>query len=248
MGLQSLQATLQGKVALVTGASSGVGWATALAFAAEGTRVIATARRGDRLNTLVQTIADMGQEAIAVPGDAGDPAVASAAVLACLDRFGKLDFLINNAGQGVYKQLVDTTLEEYDELMNANMRSSFLFSRMAAPHMIERRSGTIVFISSVAGLRGTGNEAVYSASKFAQVGFAEALDEELRPFGIKVSTLCPGGMKTEFALGRGRTEAGIAGSTMMDPAEVADAILFTCMQPSNVRILHTTIRNMGQQK
>lgn len=239
---------LDGKVALVTGASSGVGWATALAFAKQGVRVIVTARRADRLNALVETISESGGHAVSVPGDGADPATAAAAVAQCFESFGRLDFLINNAGQGSYKQLVETSVAEYDELMSANMRSSFVFSREAAPHLIAQRSGTMVFVSSVAGLRGTGNEAVYSASKFAQIGFAQALDDELRPYGVKVCTLCPGGIKTEFAIGRGRTKEGIAASTMMEPSEVADAILFLCTQPSNVRILHTVIRNMGEQK
>ena len=104
---------------------------------------------------------------MAVPGDAAEPATAKAAVAECIHVFGRLDFLINNAGQGAYKQLIDTSVGEYDALMAANMRSSFIFSREAAPYLIAQRSGTMVFISSVAGLRGTGNEAIYSATKFA---------------------------------------------------------------------------------
>lgn len=236
------------KVALVTGASSGVGAATALAFAQQGTRVVVTARRADRLESLVERIRATGGEATAVPGDATLPETARAAVAECLDKYGSLHFLINNAGVGTYKQLVDTSIADYDEIMDANMKSCFLFSREAAPHLVRQRSGTIVFVSSVSGLRGASNEAVYCAAKFAQVGFAQSLDEELRPFGIKVCTLCPGGIKTEFALGRGRTPEGVAASRMMEASEVADAITWLCSQPQNVRVLQTTIRNMGEQK
>ena len=235
------------KVALITGASSGVGWATALAFAARGSRVVVTARRAERLDALVAEVQQAGGEAVAVAGDGADEKTALAAIARCLD-FGGIDFLINNAGQGRYKQLIQTSVEEYDELMDSNMRSSFVFSREAAPHMIAQRSGTIVFVSSVAGLRGAGNEAVYTATKFAQVGFAQSLDEELRPYGIKVAALCPGGIKTEFAVGFGRTEESVAQSTMMEPSEVADAIVYLCSQPKNVRIVQATIRNMGPQK
>lgn len=248
MGVSENMAALKNKVALVTGASSGVGWATAIAFALEGVRTVVTARRAERLDRLVQEIEAAGGQAVKVVGDAADPAIAAACVSACHSAFGRLDFLINNAGQGSYKQLIETSVAEYDELMAANMRSSFVFSREAAPHLIRQRSGTMVFVSSVAGLRGTGNEAVYSASKFAQVGFAQALDDELRPYGIKVCVLCPGGIKTEFAVGRGRTGEGVASSTMMDPSEVADAIVLLCAQPANVRIVHSVIRNMGEQK
>jgi len=111
--------------------------------------------------------------------------------------------------------------------------------------MIEQKSGTILFISSVAGLQGVAGEAVYSASKFAQVGFAQSLDAELRKHGIKVGTICPGGVKTEFAVGHGRTEDYVRNSHMMEPEEVAEAIVFACLQPSNIRIPQMTVRHMG---
>jgi 3-oxoacyl-[acyl-carrier protein] reductase len=112
--------------------------------------------------------------------------------------------------------------------------------------MIAQKSGEILFISSVAGLQGYAGEAVYCASKFAQIGFAQALDGELRKFGVKVGTICPGGVKTEFALGKGRTEESIRSSYMMEPAEVAEAIVFACLQPANARILQLTVRHMGE--
>jgi short-subunit dehydrogenase len=111
-------------------------------------------------------------------------------------------------------------------------------------HMIAQRSGSIVFVSSIAGLQGPANEAVYSATKFAQVGFAQALSEELKAHGIQVCALCPGGTKTEFALGFGRTEQGVAASTMMEPEEVADTIVFACMQPPNIRISQMVVRHV----
>jgi NADP-dependent 3-hydroxy acid dehydrogenase YdfG len=125
------------------------------------------------------------------------------------------------------------------------MRSGFLFSRYAVPHMIEQKSGTILFISSVAGLQGTPGESVYCATKFAQSGFAQSLDAELRKHSIKVGTIFPGGVKTEFAIGHGRTEESVHNSNMMDPDEVAEAIVFACLQPPNLRIPQMTIRHMG---
>ena len=217
-------------------------------MAKEGVNVVVTARRGKRLAELVETIAAEGGKASLLAGDAAQQNTAAAAVQLCFEAFGGIDILVNNAGQGAYKQLVNTSAEEYDALMDANMRSTFVFAREVAPRMITQRSGTMIFVSSVVGLKGTGNEAVYSATKFAQVGFAQALDDELRPYRIKVGTLIPGGIKTEFAIGNGRTEAGVAASTMMEPSEVADAIVFLCAQPRNVRILQTVIRNMGEQK
>ncbi len=236
---------LTDKTALVTGASSGIGHATALELAREGADVVVTARREDRLRDLCAQIESLGRKAVFFAGDAALEATAQQAVALALSTFGHLDILINNAGIGNYKNLVDTSAAEYDALLNANLRSGFLFSRYAAPYMIEQRSGTILFISSVAGLQGAAGESVYCASKFAQVGFSQALDAELRKHNIKVSVICPGGVKSEFALDHGRTEEFIRNSRMMDPAEVAVSIVFACTQPPNVRIPQLTVRHMG---
>ncbi|HWB31557.1 MAG TPA: SDR family oxidoreductase [Acidobacteriaceae bacterium] len=237
--------SLSGKTAIITGASSGVGWATALAFAAEGANVVATARREERLRELCELIAAKGGRAAYSAGDAAEEATAIACVALAREKFGRLDILINNAGAGNYKNLVDTSVEDYDALMDTNMRSGFVFTRHAVPVMLEQGAGEVLFISSVAGLQGSPGEAVYCASKFAQVGFAQALDAELRKHGIKVGVLCPGGVKTEFAIGKGRTEEGVSSSHMMDPADVADAIIFACTRPANARIPQMIVRHMG---
>ena len=237
--------SLAGKTALVTGASSGIGWATAVALASHGANLVVTARRAERLLQLCAEIESLGAKAVFYAGDAAEESTAQQTIALAIATFGHLDILINNAGAGNYKNLIDTSAEEYDALMNANMKSGFLFSRYAAPHMIEQKRGTILFISSVAGLQGVAGEAVYSASKFAQVGFAQSLDAELRKHGIKVGTICPGGVKTEFAVGHGRTEDYVRNSHMMEPQEVAEAIVFACLQPPNVRIPQMTVRHMG---
>jgi 3-oxoacyl-[acyl-carrier protein] reductase len=237
--------TLANKTVLVTGASSGLGWSTALAFARAGANLVVTARREDRLKSLVAQIEAFDQRAVYLAGDATEEPTAASAIALAQQHFGGLDILIANAGAGNYKQLVDTSADEYDALMDANMKSTFLFTRHAAPLMIEQKSGVIVIVSSIAGLQGYANEAVYSASKFAQVGFAQAVDAELRKHGIKVVAFCPGGIKTEFALNKGRTEDSIRASHMMDPDELAETIVFTCTQPANLRISQLTVRHMG---
>ena len=237
--------TLQQKTVLITGASAGVGHAAAHAFAAQGANLVLTARRTERLEALCQDLAAKGTKAVFHAGDAALEPTAEATVKLALNAFGSLDILINNAGIGNYKNLVDTTAQDYDEMMLANMRSSFLFSRHAAPAMIAAGTGEIVFVSSIAGLQGYAGEAVYCATKFAQVGFAQALDAELRPHGIKVAAFCPGGIKSEFALGKGRTQDWIDASHMMRPEEVADALVYLCRQPDNIRIPQMTIRHMG---
>lgn len=237
---------LTGKVAIVTGASAGIGWASALALAEEGAQVVITARREGRLKELASKIEALGSKAYSVIGDATDEATAKKAVDVALKSAGRIDILVNNTGMGVYKNLVDTSLAEYDEMMNTNVRSTFLFTRYVTPVMIKQGSGTILMISSMAGVYGFGGEATYCATKFAQVGFAQALDKELRPHGIKVGVICPGGVKTEFAIGRGRTEEGVAKSTMLEATDVASAVLLACTQSAGSRIIEIQMRTMSE--
>jgi 3-oxoacyl-[acyl-carrier protein] reductase len=237
---------LSGKTALVTGASSGIGRASALALAQEGANLILTARRENRLEELQAAVEQAGGRAACVIGDAVQEATAEACVAAALKTFGRLDILINNVGVGNYKNLVDTSAAEYDEMMDTNVRTTFVFTRHAVPVMIKQGAGTILMISSMAGIYGFPGEAVYCATKFAQVGFAQALDKELRPHGIKVGVICPGGVKTEFALGKGRTEQSVAESGMLAAEDVAGAVLLACTQSSGARIIEVQMRTMNE--
>lgn len=239
---------LTGKTALITGASAGIGAACARALAAEGANLVLTARRQDRLDELAAELRALnsGGQVVVVAGDAREEATAQHAVQAAQDSFGQLDILLNNAGAGNYKNLVDTSADEYDELMDTNMRSTFLFTRHAVPAMTARQTGTILMLSSMAGVYGFAGEAVYCATKFAQVGFAQALDKELRPQGIKVGAICPGGVKTEFALGKGRTEEKVAQSAMLEPEDVAAAVLLACTQSAGSRIIEIQMRTMAE--
>src|ERR1700751_5602993 len=221
---------LSGKVALITGASAGIGQACARALAEEGARLVLTARRQERLDELKQQAEKLGTQAVSVLGDAREESTAKNTVEAAMQTFGRIDILINNTGAGNYKNLIDTSAEEYDDLMDSNVRSTFLFTRHTVPVMLKQKQGTILMISSMAGIYGFAGEAVYCATKFAQVGFAQALDKELRTQGIKVGVICPGGVKTEFALGRGRTEESVSQSNMLDPEDVACAFLLACTQ------------------
>lgn len=237
---------LAGKVALITGASAGIGQACARALAAEGALLVLTARRRERLESLAEEVRALGGDAALVTGDAREEETAKQAAAAAAETFSRLDILINNAGVGNYKNLVDTSADEYDEMMDSNVRSTFLFTRHAVPAMLAQGAGTVLMISSMAGLYGFAGEAVYCATKFAQVGFAQALDRELRGQGIKVGLICPGGVKTEFALGKGRTEQSVAESGMLTPEDVADAVLLACTQSAGSRIIEIQMRTMAE--
>jgi 3-oxoacyl-[acyl-carrier protein] reductase len=235
---------LIGKVAIVTGASSGIGDAAARVLANEGAQLVITARREDRLKHLVNEFKEQGTKAIYVVGDASEEETAIQTVDAAMKEFGQIDILLNNTGMGNYKDLVNTSVAEYDEMMGTNMRSTFLFTRFVVPHMILQGSGTILLVSSMAGINGY--QAVYCATKFAQMGFAQSLDKELRLKGIKVGVVCPGGVKTEFAIGKGRTQEGVANSEMLEATDVAAAILLACTQSAGSRIIEIQMRTMAE--
>ena len=237
---------LQGKVALITGASAGIGQASARALADAGAKLVITARRKERLEQLKKEAAAAGTEAVYVLGDAREEKTAIKCVKAALAAFGRIDILINNTGVGNYKNLISTSAADYDEMMDTNVRSTFLFARHVVPVMLKQKSGTILMISSMAGVYGFGGEAVYCMTKFAQVGFAQALDRELRESGIKVGAICPGGVKTEFAIGKGRTEKGVKQSNMLDPEDVAGVVLMACTQSPKSRIIEVQLRTMAE--
>ena len=139
---------LAGKVALITGASSGIGRASAFALAQAGAQLVVTARRQDRLDELVRAVEQVGSQAVSVAGDATREETAQRCVAAAIQTFGRLDILVNNVGIGIYKPLVETSAAEYDEMMAANVRSTFLFTRHAVPVMVKQASGTILMISN----------------------------------------------------------------------------------------------------
>ena len=237
---------LNGKVAIITGASAGIGQAVATTLAEQGANLVLTARREERLDELVKQCESLGAQAIAVAGDAREESTAQEVIKAAVDKFGRIDILLNNAGAGKYKELVETSAQDYDDMMDTNVRSTFLFSRHAVPVMIEQKSGTLLMLSSIAGIYGFAGEAVYCATKFAQIGFAQALDRELREKGIKVGVICPGGVKTEFAIGEGRTEEGVAESGMLAAQDVADVVLLACTQSAGSRIIEIQMRPMSE--
>ena len=141
---------LSNNVAIITGASAGIGQASARALMQEGCNLVLTARRKERLTQLANEAKGLGLEAIAVVGDARDEKTAKQCVEKAMKAFGRVDILINNVGIGNYKNLVDTSATDYDEMMDANVRSTFLFTRYAVPVMIKQKSGLILMVSSMA--------------------------------------------------------------------------------------------------
>lgn len=231
---------LTGKVAVVTGASRGIGASIARALAAQGAKLGLASRSGDDLG-----IAD----AVALPTDVRDRAQVQALVDATVERHGGLDILVANAGVGAYGPLVDLDPAHLDEMIDTNVKGVIYAAAAAVPHLIARGGGDLVSVASEAGRRGLPNEAVYCASKFAQVGFTRALDHELRPHGIRCTNVCPGGVATDFAMegGRGRTPEMPELAGMMDSQDVTEAVLFVLTRPRGHRILELAMRPMTEE-
>lgn len=186
------------RAALVTGASSGIGEATARALARRGCAVALMARRADRLHGIVAGIAAAGGRAIAVPGDVTSDEDVERAVQATVSAFGHLDLVVCNAGVGYHGSLEDTTPDAMARLMDVNFMGTFLTARAALPHLKRAPHANLVIVSSIVGRRGIGWGSAYSATKFAQVGLAEALRAELHGTSVRVSVILPVSTETEF--------------------------------------------------
>ena len=225
--------SLEGRVALVTGASRGIGAAVARSLAAEGVKLGMASRSGDNAG-----IAD----AVALPADVRDPGALDAIVAATVERFGGLDILVVNAGVGAYGPFLDLPPEDLEEMIDVNVKGALYAIRSALPHLVQSDAADIVTVASEAGRRGLPYEAVYCASKFAQIGLTRALDHELREQGVRATNVAPGGVATDFAMGHGRTPDMPQLAGMMSPEDVAEAVLFVLTRPRNHRILEVAMR------
>jgi len=218
--------TYQNKTALITGASSGMGRLLALRFARAGARVVLVARRESELTALAHEIEQGGGTALVLPCDVGDRAQVFAAAEKALAATGAVDILVNNAGYGHHRRFLDWDLDDMERMMRVNYLGTLYWTKALLPQMVARRTGWLVFVASVAGRLGVPEESAYAASKFAQVGLAEALSVELEDAGVHVLTVCPGAINTPFfdaeALER---MPPVSKRMMIQPEVVIDAIM-----------------------
>jgi 3-oxoacyl-[acyl-carrier protein] reductase len=234
---------LSGKVAAITGATAGIGAATARALVDEGASVVIGGRRRQRLDDMV---AELGEAVAAVEMDVREPEGSQRLVDEAIARFGRIDVLVANAGIGAYGGIMDLSDGQLRDMMDTNVAGTVWPIRAAVPHFLEAGRGDIVIVASVAGLRGAGDEAVYAATKFAQVGLAGGLDRELREKGVRVSTICPGGVATEFAMGTGRTPDMPGLAEMLRAEDVAAAVVTVLKQPPSMRTLVWSMRSIHE--
>jgi 3-oxoacyl-[acyl-carrier protein] reductase len=236
---------LTGTVVAITGATAGIGRAAARQLVAKGAKVALGGRRAERLDELV---AELGADnAVGVVMDVRVPADNARLVAAAVEKWGRLDSVVPNAGIGMYGGILDKTDDELAEMMDTNYAGTVWTVRAAVPTLLEAGGGDIVIVSSVAGFRGGEDEAVYAGTKHAQVGLAGSLDRELREKGVRVTLICPAGTATEFAVGAGRVEDDPRFAEWLTADDVAHAIVSTLEQPRSLRTAIWTLWSMGQQ-
>ncbi|MCS6964251.1 SDR family oxidoreductase [Thermoflexus sp.] len=224
------------RIGLITGASSGIGAATARWLARQGMRVVLTARRQDRLEALAQEIRALGGTALAIPADLADPSARQRLVRQIEETWGPVEVLINNAGFGYYATVEETPWDVVERMFAVNILAMIHLVQLVLPGMRRLGRGHIINIASVAGYISTPPLTVYSATKFAVVGFSEGLRRELEPHGIHVTVISPGPVRTEF----GRVASGLA----VDPGEVPGGLNPEAVARAIARALRRPVREI----
>ena len=237
-----MDSKLNGTVAIVTGASSGIGDATARRLAEHGATVAVIARRGDRLDALVKDIEAAGGAALAIAADITDRAQADRAVQTVADRFGRVDILINNAGLMLLGPIVGADVDEWERMIAVNQKGLLYITNAALPHLLKaaadepRQVADIVNISSIAGRVAWANYGVYNMTKFGVNGFTEALRQEVTKKHVRVGVLEPGAVDTELVSHNNETvkselAASDAIAEPLQPDDIADNIAFMVTRP-----------------
>jgi 3-oxoacyl-[acyl-carrier protein] reductase len=225
------------KVALVTGASRGIGLAVAKSLAAMGAKIAVCGRDRQRLDVAAAALERGGTSAVAVPADVSRAAEIAPLVQKTERSLGPIEILVNNAGIGVFGPIQDASEANWDAVLDTNLKSVFLLSRAVAPGMISRRSGHIVNIASLAGKNAFAGGGIYCASKWGLLGLTGCMAEDLRPFGIRVSAVCPGSVATDFSPHSTKDP-----KKMLQPEDVAHAVAMILTQSPQSFISEVLLR------
>jgi len=215
-------ASITGKFAVITGAGRGIGAACARALAAEGVHLALLARTVEQLEGLAAECAGAGVRAMAVPCDVTQAISVNGAIAQVMSEFGKIDLLLNNAGVGTYKCLMNLTEAEWDQMDSVNLKGTFLMLKAVIPHMVAARQGHVITISSTRGFETIPETIGYSATKFGLMGMHSALAQDMKPRGVRVSLICPGGVRTGF----GGEDAEEKDPNWLSSEQVAEAVVY----------------------
>jgi NADP-dependent 3-hydroxy acid dehydrogenase YdfG len=241
----------RGQVALITGASSGIGAAIAEALAARGLRLALTARREDRLRALADRLAGTsGAETLVIRCDVREPAQVEAAVRQTMERWGQLDVVVANAGFGWRGPLVEGDPQRWKDMLDTNVYGLLVTLKYGVTPMLARGRGHVIVMSSVAGRVATPGGSAYCGSKFAASAIAESLRMEVGPKGVRVTAIEPGVVISEFQAVAGYTPDilpnMLKGAEPLVPADIARAVVFALEQPTHVDITELVVRPTGQ--
>jgi NADP-dependent 3-hydroxy acid dehydrogenase YdfG len=250
--------SLEGTVALVTGASSGIGEATARALAAQGAKVAVAARRLDRLERLASEIGGQGHTALAIKSDITDPEQAIAAVERTVDELGRLDIVVNNAGQMLLGPIEDAPTEEWDRMIDLNLKGLIRTTHAALPHLLaaaedsDRGCADVVNISSVAGRIARSGSGVYNLTKFGVGAFSESFRQEFASRKVRMTIVEPGAVDTELSDHirdgvREQVRKRFEDIEMLTGDDIADAIAYAVTRPWHVSLNEILIRPTEQQ-
>ena len=232
---------LSEKVAIVTGSSSGIGKAIALRFGEEGAKVVVAARRKSLCDETAQQISSKGGQAFVIQTDVSVEADVDTLFAKAVSHFGRVDIAVNNAGTFGGRRIAETTTKAFDDVMNVNLRGTFFCCRAAFKHM-KSHGGLIINMSSVAGVQAWTGTGVYSASKHGVMALTKALAEEGRPFGIKVSAICPGGVADDLV---DSTPEEILRSEKISPFDIAETAVYLATLGKFAVVSEVVVHRLG---
>lgn len=239
---------LQNKIAVITGAGKGIGKATAELFLKEGAKVVLTSRNKSDLEQLIAENKSYNDNISVIAGDISKEETINKVIDETIGNHGRIDILVNNAGFGIFDNLVDSKLEDFDSVFNTNVRSLYLITKGFLPYMIKEQSGTIINIASVAGKQGFATGSIYCASKHAVMGLSRALMLEVRQYNIRVCAVCPGSVATEFFRADSQTTLSSSKESVLQAENIAETILLAASLPENVTLHEIEVRPTNPRK
>jgi len=239
---------LQNKIAVITGAGKGIGKTTAELFLKEGAKVVLTSRNKSDLEQLIAENKSYKDNISVIAGDISKEETINKVIDETIGNHGRIDILVNNAGFGIFDNLVDSKLEDFDSVFNTNVRSLYLITKGFLSYMIKEQSGTIINIASVAGKQGFATGSIYCASKHAVMGLSRALMLEVRQYNIRVCAVCPGSVATEFFRADSQTTLSSRKESVLQAEDIAETILLAASLPENATLHEIEVRPTNPRK
>lgn len=239
---------IKNKIAVITGAGKGIGKASAELFLKKGARVVVTSRAKKDIDSFLKENKKYKKNILAIAGDISKEKTIAEVVKKTIAKFKRIDILINNAGFSIFEDLVSSKTKDYDAMFGTNVKAVYLLTRGFLPYMIQQDEGTIINISSLAGKQGFASGAIYCATKHAVMGMSRALMLEVRKHNIRVITVCPGTVDTEFFRKESKTTIFANRNTVVKPVDIAETCLYAASLPINATVSEIEVRPTNPRK